>query len=167
MTFEIVLHWIWRNWAILIWWKWLLKIMEYQSEQIKTVPSEYSRMTIKQIVTEWKKHGIVSETDSPYASPVLLVTKKTWEPRFVIDYRKLNKQTGKKNFPIANPDEYLDIVSGCSLFIVLDLAHGYLQLPNQRRKQPLLDLTKWGNLNGWFLDSPIGHTNFVGSWHWP
>lgn len=54
-----------------------------------------ARETIAKIVQEWKDCGIVTETTSKYASPVLLVGKKTGEPRLVIDFRKLNAQTQK------------------------------------------------------------------------
>lgn len=83
---------------------------------------------IKKIVNEWKEHGIVTETDSSYAGPALLVPRKEGEPRLVIDYRRLNNQTVKKNFPLASPEKHLKIVSGCNLFTTLDLAHGYLQI---------------------------------------
>jgi hypothetical protein len=63
----------------------------------KTTAKE--RETIRGIVQEWKAHGIFTETRSAYASPVLLVKKKTGEERLVVDYRKLNGQTVKK--PLA------------------------------------------------------------------
>nr|CAI5835136.1 unnamed protein product [Callosobruchus analis] len=47
------------------------------------------KQIIKNIAAEWKDAGIVEETSSPYASPVLLVRKKSGEHRLVIDYKKL------------------------------------------------------------------------------
>lgn len=87
------------------------------------------RNTIKQIVDEWKANGIVSETRSPYASPVLLVKKKTGEQRLVIDYRRLNSQTVKDKFPLPRIDDLLETLGKSKLFTTLDLAHGYLQIP--------------------------------------
>ncbi|KAK9759117.1 Reverse transcriptase (RNA-dependent DNA polymerase) [Popillia japonica] len=83
------------------------------------------RDEISKIIAEWKKAGTVTETKSPYASPVLLVKKKNGESRFVIDYRKLNSP----NLPLPNLDEHLETLCGTNLFVTLDLAHGYLQLP--------------------------------------
>lgn len=40
--------------------------------------SDKEREQIKKIVAEWREAGIVRDTNSPYASPVLLVTKKKW-----------------------------------------------------------------------------------------
>lgn len=97
------------------------------SRPYKTNASE--RNIIKQMVKEWKDHGIVTETRSPYASPVLLVKKKTGEHRLVVDYRRLNNQTVKDKFPLPKIDDLLESLSGAELFTTLDLAHGYLQIP--------------------------------------
>lgn len=61
------------------------------------------REVIRYIVQEWKDHGIVAETRSPDASPVLLV-QKTGKPKLVVDYRRLNNQTIKDHFPLPNID---------------------------------------------------------------
>ena len=81
------------------------------------------RETIKQIVQEWKDNGIVTETTSLYASPVLLV-KKEWWTEISDRYRRLNSQTERVNFPLPNIDEYLEIIDDAKVFAVLDLAHG-------------------------------------------
>lgn len=91
--------------------------------------SASERETISQIVREWKEAGIVTETKSAYASPVLLVTKKDGDARLVVDYRKLNSQTVRKIFPTPNLDEHLETLHGATLFTTLDLASGYLQVP--------------------------------------
>ncbi|KAK9675083.1 Reverse transcriptase (RNA-dependent DNA polymerase), partial [Popillia japonica] len=77
------------------------------------------RDEISKIITEWKKAGIVTETKSPYASPVLLVKKKNGESRLVIDYRKLNSQTERIHFPLPNLDEHLETLCGTNIFPVL------------------------------------------------
>ena len=47
----------------------------------------------------------------------------------MIDYRRLNSQTERVNFPVPNIDEYLKIIDDAKVFAVLDLANGYLQVP--------------------------------------
>ncbi|UYV61817.1 hypothetical protein LAZ67_1006716 [Cordylochernes scorpioides] len=93
----------------------------------KTTASE--RETIREIVREWKDNGIVTETRSPYASPVLLVRKKTGDHRLVVDYRRLNIQTVKDKFPLPRIDDLLEGLRNAKFFTTLDLAHGYLQIP--------------------------------------
>lgn len=57
----------------------------------KTSPSD--RELIAKIVSEWKQHGAVCDTVSPYASSVLLVKQAGGKNRLSVDYRRLNKQT--------------------------------------------------------------------------
>lgn len=89
----------------------------------------HERETLRQIIGEWKRLGIVRETKSPYASPVFLVGKTKTLARVVADYRRLNEQTKKQSFPIPNIDEGLTYLAGCRLFTTLDLTQGYLQVP--------------------------------------
>ncbi|UYV74293.1 hypothetical protein LAZ67_11002900, partial [Cordylochernes scorpioides] len=93
----------------------------------KTTASE--REAIREIVREWKDNGIVTETRSPYASPVLLVRKKTGDHRLVVDYRRLNIQTVKDKFPLPRIDDLLEGLRNAKFFTTLDLARGYLQIP--------------------------------------
>jgi len=91
--------------------------------------SAAERDIIDKIVSEWKAAGLITETKSAYASPVLLVRKKNGEPRLVVDYRKLISQTIRKIFPTPNTDDHLEALSDAKLFCTLDLASGYLQIP--------------------------------------
>jgi len=84
---------------------------------------------IAEIVGEWKKCGIVEEMQSPYASPVLLVKQSGGKHRLCVDYRRLNKQTLRHNFPLPDMGEQLGSLATVSLFAQLDLASGYLQIP--------------------------------------
>ncbi|UYV69805.1 hypothetical protein LAZ67_7000807, partial [Cordylochernes scorpioides] len=93
----------------------------------KTTGSE--REAIREIVREWKDNGIVTEIRSPYASPVLLVRRKTGDHRLVVDYRRLNIQTVKDKFPLPRIDDLLEGLRNAKFFTTLDLAHGYLQIP--------------------------------------
>lgn len=76
--------------------------------------SVLERSKIDNIVKELKSLGLITETNSSYSSPVLLVTKKDGEPRLGVDYRKFNQQTVKKNFSIANIDEILKEPAGAN-----------------------------------------------------
>lgn len=69
--------------------------------------TDKERGEIRDIIDEWKGAGIVTETQSAYASPVLLVRKKTGESRLCVDFRKLNAITERVHFPLPNIDDHL------------------------------------------------------------
>uniref|UniRef100_A0A1S4L1K3 Polyprotein of retroviral origin, putative n=1 Tax=Ixodes scapularis TaxID=6945 RepID=A0A1S4L1K3_IXOSC len=87
------------------------------------------RNAIREIATEWKNCGLVAETSSPYASPVLFVKKKNGEDRLVVDFRRLNSQAIPDRFPLPDIDDQLAQLAGAKLFCVLGCANGYLRIP--------------------------------------
>lgn len=106
--------------------------IEYDNTPVRYKPYRTNmehRQIIKDIVEDWRSSGIVRETNSAYASPVLLVPKASGEKRLVVDFRKLNAQTVKQNFPIPHMDDCFEMLAGCGLFTTLDLLSGYLQVP--------------------------------------
>ena len=66
--------------------------------------------------------GVIEPSESPWASPIVLVQKKDGGIRFCVDYRKLNE------FPLPRIDDTLDRLSGSRHFSTLDLASGYWQV---------------------------------------
>ncbi|CAB0037714.1 unnamed protein product [Trichogramma brassicae] len=91
--------------------------------------SVLEREKMREILQEWREAGVIRDTTSPYASPVMLVRKKNGDSRLVVDFRKLNNQTQRMHFPLPDTDEHLAEIGDNKLFITLDLFNGYLQLP--------------------------------------
>ncbi|XP_034560089.1 uncharacterized protein LOC117827597 [Notolabrus celidotus] len=72
--------------------------------------------------------GIIKESRSPYASPIVIVRKKNGDVRMCIDYRTLNSRTIPDQYTTPRIDEALDCLSGSKWFSVLDLRSGYYQI---------------------------------------
>lgn len=78
---------------------------------------------------------VIEPSVSPWASPVVLVKKKTGDWRLCIDYRKLNDITVKDAHPLPRIDDTLDALQGNYFFTSLDLHSGYWQVAmNERDK---------------------------------
>ncbi|KAL0819744.1 hypothetical protein ABMA28_007792 [Loxostege sticticalis] len=91
--------------------------------------SQSERALVRNMVQEMIDSGIARESCSPYASPIVLVQKKTGEKRLCVDYRALNRKTKKDHYPLPRVEDQLDGLSGNTLFTSLDLASGYYQIP--------------------------------------
>ena len=83
---------------------------------------------VKQHLQDLLARGIIQPSASPYASPIVLVRKKSGELRMCVDYRKLNSITRRDQFPLPRIEECLDALGGAQLFTSLDLASGYHQV---------------------------------------
>ena len=58
-------------------------------------------------IKEMLEGGQIEHSDSPWASPVVLVTKKDGSTRFCVDYRQLNSSTVKDSYSLARIDDSL------------------------------------------------------------
>uniref|UniRef100_A0A3B3I0W1 Gypsy retrotransposon integrase-like protein 1 n=1 Tax=Oryzias latipes TaxID=8090 RepID=A0A3B3I0W1_ORYLA len=72
--------------------------------------------------------GIIRESTSPFASPIVVVRKKDGGVRLCIDYRKLNSQTIKDAYALPKLEDTFTALSGSKWFTVLDLKSGYYQI---------------------------------------
>ena len=97
----------------------------------KRAPAE--KALIETTIKENEAGKIIRKSESPWASPVVLIRKKDGYFRFAIDYRKLNDVTKKDVYPMPRVDETLDALEGAKYLSTLDLASGYWSVPIQEK----------------------------------
>ena len=93
-------------------------------QQARRIPLAL-RPKVEQMINDMLEQGIIEESSSPWASPIVLVSKPDGSTRFCVDYRRLNAVTKTDEFPLPRVDDCLDMLSGMKYFSTLDLASGY------------------------------------------
>jgi hypothetical protein len=94
---------------------------------------ETQKQEVRRHVEEVRRGGIITESTSPWNSPLLIVPKKAdatgekkW--RLVIDYRKMNEKTAGDAYPLPGVSEILDHLGQSKYFSCLDMVVGYHQI---------------------------------------
>ena len=95
----------------------------------KPYPLPYSaRENLKHDIDEMIKLGVIRESKSPYAAPVVIVKKPDGSDRICIDFRKINKITLFDPEPMPNPEDLFRQLSSSKFFTKIDLSKGYWQI---------------------------------------
>lgn len=72
--------------------------------------------------------GVIEPSESSWASPVVLISKKDGSTRFCVDYRRLNDCTIKDAYPIPRVNECLDALANSKWYSCMDLNSGFWQV---------------------------------------
>ena len=125
----------------------------------KPYPLPYAkRANLKEEIDKMLKAGIIQETNSPYASPIVIVNKKDGTDRICVDYRKLNRVTVADPEPMRTAEDLFQRVGKCRFFSKIDLSKGYWQIPAEEEDVPKTAfVTPDGHYE--FLRMPFGMKN--------
>ena len=102
-------------------------------------PHQYEE--VRRHLKEMLDIGAIRRSNSPWASPVVLVRKKDRSLRFCVDLRKLNARTVKDAYSLPRIEEALDSLNGACIFTSLDLKSGYWQVELDEDSIPLTAFT--------------------------
>ena len=122
----------------------------------RMAPTELKELKIQ--LQELLDKGFIRPSVSPWGAPVLFVKKKDGTLRMCIDYRKINKVTVKRKYPLPRVEDLFDQLKGAGVFSKIDLRSWYYQLRVKDVDVPKTAFrTQYGHYE--FLVMPFGLTN--------
>ena len=136
-----------------------IKLTSDEPVRSRPHPVPYSmRESLKKDIADMIKMGVIRESDSAYASPVVVVKKKDNTNRVCVDYRKLNKLTVIDPEPMPTAEHLFQKLSGDKFFTKIDLSKGYWQITIPEEDIPKTAfVTPDGSYE--FLKMPFGMIN--------
>jgi len=87
--------------------------------------SKNEREEVQNFVEDQLRKGYIRSSKSPQMLPVFFVGKKDRSKRMIIDYRNLNSQTVKNNYPLLLITELIDNMDSKKVFTKMDLRWGF------------------------------------------
>ena len=91
--------------------------------------STKERQEVNEEITYLLGQGLITQSTSPWAPPIVVARKKNGRIRLAIDYRALNAQTFDQHHPIPRIDDLIDHLGEAKYFSSLDLKSGHYQMP--------------------------------------
>lgn len=82
-------------------------------------------ISVRNILNDLLSNNIIRPSQSQFSSPIVLVKKKNGDVRMCIDYRTLNKQTLRENYPLPLIEDQLVKLHNKKYFSCLDLKNGF------------------------------------------
>lgn len=90
-------------------------------------PAHYQKL--REVLSDMEMRGIISKSISEYASPLVLVWKKSGDLRICTDFRWLNARTVKDAHPLPHQSDCLAALGGNAFFSTMDLTSGFYNIP--------------------------------------
>lgn len=90
-------------------------------------PAHYHKL--REVLSELELKGIISKSVSEYASPLVLIWKKSGDLRICTDFRWLNAKTVKDAHPLPHQAYCLATLSGNAFFSTMDLTSEFYNIP--------------------------------------
>jgi Reverse transcriptase (RNA-dependent DNA polymerase) len=91
---------------------------------------------IDNLVPERPDLGVIEPSHSPWRFLAVLTPKQDGSMRLCIDYRRLNEVTLPDACRLPRQDDTMDALGASTILSVLDLSHGFHQLPLDKSSRP-------------------------------
>ncbi|KAK3091449.1 hypothetical protein FSP39_019925 [Pinctada imbricata] len=110
---------------------------------------------VKKALNDMLEQGQITQSKSPWSSPIVLVNKPDGSLRMCIDYRKLNEVTISDAYPVPRISDILEKVGNAKYLSRFDLTKGYWQVPlSEDTREKSAFVTPYGSYE--FTVMPFG-----------
>jgi len=106
----------------------------------------------------WLKNEVIEPSLSPWSSPLVPVTKKSGETRWILDFHQFNDLTVTNSFPTPNISEILNSLGKSRYFSTLDASNAYHTIEVEESSRPITAFAIAFGLYQ-FLHMPFGLKN--------
>ena len=112
---------------------------------------------VRQELNQLEAMGVIRESHSPWAAPVVCARRKDGRLRLAIDYRRVNATSAAATLhPIPLMEDLVDRLANAKYFSVLDAKSGYHQLPLHPADSEITAfVVPWGHYE-WADRTPFG-----------
>ena len=112
----------------------------------------------RKAIEKFTKQGGIRPSTSPWASPLVMVRKKTGDVCPCVDFRRLNSLTLNSNaLPIPRIEDSINALAGSTVYSVTDFLSAYCQVPMAEKDIPKTAFCSKYGLHE-FLFMPFGLT---------
>ena len=112
----------------------------------------------RKAIEKFTKQGGIQPSTSPWASPLVMVRKKTGDVCPCVDFRRLNSLTLNSNaLPIPRIEDSINALAGSTVYSVTDFLSAYCQVPMAEKDIPKTAFCSKYDLHE-FLFMPFGLT---------
>jgi hypothetical protein len=121
--------------------------------------SPYMLAEVNKEIDRMLENNVISPSDSPWSSPILLVKKSSGEYRLCFDGRRLNAVTKRDSYPLPRVDRILSMLRGAKYISSIDLKNAFWQIPLDSESRPKTAFAIPGRGLFHFNVLPFGLTN--------
>lgn len=108
----------------------VIRLQTNKPVQVKAYKlSDVKRQIAETQISEMLDNDVIEDSESPYSSPIVIVNKDNKDPRFCIDFKKLNEVTVDEECQSLEIKDLITRIGENKVFSTLDLLKGYWQVP--------------------------------------
>ena len=106
------------------------------NQRVRPLPPPLKE-NLREQLDKWLKDEVIEQSNSPWSSPLVPVTKKSGTIRWVLDFCAVNSVTVADSYPYPNISNILSSLGKSTFFSKLDVSSVYNVIPVAPESRPI------------------------------